>query len=310
MRQTAADMALIRQRLEKLERENRRLRRGLAAVALGLGASLTLGFTSTPGLRPTLGFGMGRGGGTVRPWHSAGPPGAPEQFVLRDGQGVIRAKLDASGRTLAFFDDRGSLGGTLELKTGDSAAAAGGSSSGSGIRALPPATPVQADSTLRPLGGAWPLREATAPPAFSRDPFTYSTAAAGGRKARAPDRAPPSPPRMRLPVGEPQILMAQLGTPESLAFPASPASAPEATPATTSSSAPWVAPLAVTLKVVGYIENPGEPKAVVVSDGPEVHVVHQGEVFDERFQVVRVSGGSVEIRDTALQETLTLPINP
>ncbi len=325
MKQKATELALFGQRLERLERENRRLRRGFVAVSLGLGTSLVLGLTSTPGLRPTLGFGMGYG--VARQTHAVGPPGAPQDFVLRDSRGVTRARLDANGTALTFFDYHGAVGGTLNLETGMSVSA----SAPRHIRQV--STPAMAYS-VSPRAN--PIRqpdsgEAETPSAV-RNPFIYSFAAAGLAKTSPARPARASPPTGR-PISESPVLIAQLGVPSALpkmiaaASPAGSALVPLVTPTldtmpvptsvTAAATVPYLppAPAAVplpqmTLKVVGYVENPGERRSVVVSDGIEVHVVHQGDMFDERYKVVRVEPGVIEIDDTANQQTLNLPINP
>ncbi len=328
MRQKATDLALIRQRVEKLERENSRLRRGFVAVSLGLGTSLVLGLTSTPGLRPTLGFGMGYG--SARQTHALGPPGAAQDFVLRDARGVTRAKLDAKATTLTFFDYRGTAGGTLDLETGTLVSA----SAPRNDRPLRAPSVAQAVSPqvnpIRQVDGG----KAETQPAV-RNPFVYPDEVAGRGKANSARRSVRAAPPTRKPVAESPILIAQLDVPVLprlvAAAPAETAVAPlfaptpkatqipaPAVPAVLANSLapsmatpPAVVPLPpMTLTVVGYVETPGERKAVVVSDGAEVHVVHQDDVFDERFKVTRIESGTIEIEDTSNHQTLNLPINP
>jgi len=76
-------------------------------------------------------------------------------------------------------------------------------------------------------------------------------------------------------------------------------------PATT---VPAAAAPNVTLKILGYVDKPGAGREIVISDDYEVYVTHEGETFAERFKVLKVNPGTVDILDTKTNLTVRLDL--
>lgn len=53
----------------------------------------------------------------------------------------------------------------------------------------------------------------------------------------------------------------------------------------------------IPLKFFGFANQPGEPKKVFLSKGEDVFIASEGEIVDRRYEVVRISPTSVDIRD-------------
>ena len=64
------------------------------------------------------------------------------------------------------------------------------------------------------------------------------------------------------------------------------------------------------LVVVGYVEKPGVGREVVISDGFQIYVTHQGETFAERFKVQKITPTTVDILDTYTNQSLQLSFSP
>ncbi len=62
------------------------------------------------------------------------------------------------------------------------------------------------------------------------------------------------------------------------------------------------------LKAVGYTEKGGVREAIVTLED-QVFVIHEGETFAKRFQVIRITPSQVEINDATTQQNIRLPFS-
>lgn len=62
------------------------------------------------------------------------------------------------------------------------------------------------------------------------------------------------------------------------------------------------------LKAVGYSEKGDGVREAIVTLQDELFIVHEGETFAKRFQVVRISPTQVEVSDASTQQNIRLPI--
>jgi hypothetical protein len=69
-------------------------------------------------------------------------------------------------------------------------------------------------------------------------------------------------------------------------------------------------PPAPSLKLIAYVEKPGSGQEVVVSDGPELYVVHEGEEFASRFRILKIDPTSVQILDRYTNGAAELRFSP
>ena len=56
------------------------------------------------------------------------------------------------------------------------------------------------------------------------------------------------------------------------------------------------------------MDKPGAGREIVISDDYEVYVIHEGETFAERFKVLKVNPGTVDILDTKTNLTVRLDL--
>jgi hypothetical protein len=69
-------------------------------------------------------------------------------------------------------------------------------------------------------------------------------------------------------------------------------------------------PPPLPLKAIGYsVKNGGVPEAVI-TDEEDIYVVHVGETFGKRYQVMSLTPNRVEIHDSSTQQVVQLPIAP
>jgi len=81
--------------------------------------------------------------------------------------------------------------------------------------------------------------------------------------------------------------------PESAAAPAAPTPPPPAPP---------------PLKAMGYTQKAGGVNEAIVTDDQEIYIVHEGEIFAQRFRVLKISPSAVEVDDETTHQTIRLPI--
>ena len=65
----------------------------------------------------------------------------------------------------------------------------------------------------------------------------------------------------------------------------------------------------VTLKILGYVDKPGVGREIVISDDYEVYVTHEGETFAERFKVLKITPGTVDVLDTKTNQIVRLSLS-
>lgn len=65
-------------------------------------------------------------------------------------------------------------------------------------------------------------------------------------------------------------------------------------------------PIPVTM--IGYSEKAGGVKEAVLEDKDDIYVVHEGDTFDRRYQVTKITPVTVEIVDQTTRQTAQLPL--
>lgn len=68
-------------------------------------------------------------------------------------------------------------------------------------------------------------------------------------------------------------------------------------------------PPPINLRFYGWATQTGGPKAVLLSQGDNVFVAHEGDVIVRRYKVLRINANSVEIRDVLSNNTQTIPLS-
>lgn len=92
-------------------------------------------------------------------------------------------------------------------------------------------------------------------------------------------------------------------------FPPPPSAARPAQAASNEPQAPPPPP-PLPLKAIGYsVKNGGVPE-VVIMDDENIYVVHAGQNFGKRYQVMSLTPNRVEIHDATTQQVVQLPIAP
>jgi len=351
------ELEVIRQRLEKLERENRRLKR---AGSLGL-------------LLVAAGFLMAQGKYNRRI--------EAEEFVLTDAHGSERAQLEWKGQAPRFvlLDAQGKpqpAPGATVL-----AAPPGGIGTGAlpqrGINREAAARELK-DTSSGPHAGAkharaerprvvdlpgapgLPLVASLADPSFEASTTEWDADAAALSVSNAPRLAAtaspsdghqsatlrPGPDGSLHAAGEPQAvsvtplavasgnsqavrtsvsqalaqggahrgqMVAQLEKPldPGAAWPpTSVASVPPTDAPSATDVNPGVLPPPIALKVMGYADKPGKGRELFIAEDSEVFVAHEGDLFADRFRVLKITAGEVEIEDEARRERFKLTFHP
>jgi hypothetical protein len=66
-------------------------------------------------------------------------------------------------------------------------------------------------------------------------------------------------------------------------------------------------PVATVLKPIGYVEKPGGLVEAVVLEADQIYVVHEGEVFANRYKVKKISRFAVEVVDVEAERSSVQP---
>ena len=339
-----SELEVILQRLEKLERENRRLKRAGSLVLLVV----------------AVGFLMAQGRYSRRI--------EAEEFVVTDAHGNERAALawqDKAPR-LVLLDREGAPAPVPYTAVPASNFGGAPPAIGSEVapRNLSPASPrppsvaqreVAASSPTRrvPRAPELPLVASLAEPAFDASALDWDADAAAlpapasagqdtvqaGKTSPSDAHAPSGSPQVgadpldSLPVQSvlrslrdpqsrpagsttPQVagpLLAQVERPFDAGSawpPTSVAAAPPAVDPSAIEAGPEVPPPSATLKVLGYADNPDKGREIFISEESEVFVVREGEIFAERFRVLRITPTEVEIEDELRRERFSVTFQP
>lgn len=211
-----------------------------------------------------------------------------EEFVLRDAGGLVRAKLAMSDRSprLTFYDAEGNPRESLRVERESASKARPGKGTHRLERPLSSSTdkgvPMQIPLGRGVLGAGSQSGVLAATPAGGQTSQLRATPAARSGvpagSSQGPTELPMPPAAVLNPSGAPAIAAATIPSPK--------------------------------LVVVGYVEKPGIGREVVVSDGFQVYVTHQGETFAERFKVVKITPTTVDIFDTYTNQSLQLGFSP
>jgi len=73
---------------------------------------------------------------------------------------------------------------------------------------------------------------------------------------------------------------------------------------------PAVLPPPLALKVMGYADKPGKGRELFIAEDSEVFVVHEGDLFADRFRVLKISPTEVELEDVTRRERFKLTFHP
>jgi hypothetical protein len=68
-------------------------------------------------------------------------------------------------------------------------------------------------------------------------------------------------------------------------------------------------PPPINLKFFGWATEAGGPKAVLLSQGGNVFVAHEGDIVARRYKVLRIGSNSIEVRDVLSNNTQTIPMS-
>lgn len=68
-------------------------------------------------------------------------------------------------------------------------------------------------------------------------------------------------------------------------------------------------PPPINLKFYGWASKPGQPKRIFLSQGEEVFVASEGDLVANRYKVVHINSGSVEIEDILNNNRQTIPMS-
>jgi hypothetical protein len=71
-----------------------------------------------------------------------------------------------------------------------------------------------------------------------------------------------------------------------------------------------VLPPPLALKVTGYADKPGKGRELFIAEDSEVFVVHEGDLFADRFRVLKITDTEVEIEDETRRERFRLTFHP
>jgi hypothetical protein len=67
-------------------------------------------------------------------------------------------------------------------------------------------------------------------------------------------------------------------------------------------------PPPINLKFVGFASGAGEPTQVILSQGDNIFVAHEGQIVNRRYKVNKVNPTSVEIEDLLSNNRQTIPL--
>jgi hypothetical protein len=76
--------------------------------------------------------------------------------------------------------------------------------------------------------------------------------------------------------------------------------------AMTASSAP--PPPQIPLRAIGYSERPGSKAEAYLTDAENVYIVHDGDVLEKRYRILKITPSIVEVQDGTSGEKAQLPI--
>jgi hypothetical protein len=68
-------------------------------------------------------------------------------------------------------------------------------------------------------------------------------------------------------------------------------------------------PPPINLKFYGWASKPGEPKRVFLSQGDRIFVASEGQLVANRYKVVKINNGNVQIEDILNSNTQSIPMS-
>jgi len=347
------ELEVIRQRLDKLERENRRLKR---AGSLGL-LLVAAGFLMAQGKYnrriEAEEFVLTDAHGSERAqleWKDQAP-----RFVLLDAQGkpqpapdatVLAAKVGSGPLPQRGINDEAAVRELKDTGSGPLAAAKHARAERPRVVDLPgtPGLPLVAslaDPSIETPTTEWDADAATLSVSNAPRPTAAVSPSEGHQSATlrsGPDgphavgelqavsiaplpiasrnsQAAPTSNSPVLPQGVAHggQLVAQLEKPLDAGAawpPTSVASVPPTDAPNAMDAIPGVLPPPIALKVMGYADKPGKGRELFIAEDAEVFVAHEGDVFADRFRVLKITATEVEIEDESRRERFKLTFHP
>jgi hypothetical protein len=76
---------------------------------------------------------------------------------------------------------------------------------------------------------------------------------------------------------------------------------------------PWpvptpVPPPPINLKFYGWASQPGEPKAIFLTQGENAYVAHEGDIVARRYKVLKIGDKAVEVEDMLNNHRQSIPL--
>jgi hypothetical protein len=341
------ELEAIRQRLEKLERENRRLKRagsvGLLVVAAGFLMAQGKYNRRIEAEEFILTDAHGSGRAELA-WKDQAP-----RFVLLDAQGkpqpasaatLLAANIGA-GAVAQRTNGKAEVHELTDRGSSAPAAAKHARAERPRVVDLPgaPGLPLMAslaDPSLEASSTEWDA-DATALSVSSASRPAATAGPIDGPSATTLRSAPDGPPHAAeslpgvpqggitpLPVtsfrsqatstsahGGPTLAQLEKPLDAGVAWPpTSVAVVPTTNSPAALDASPGVLPPPLALKVTGYADKPGKGRELFIAQDSEVFVVHEGDLFADRFRVLRITATEVEIEDETRRERFKLGFHP
>jgi hypothetical protein len=68
-------------------------------------------------------------------------------------------------------------------------------------------------------------------------------------------------------------------------------------------------PPPINLKFYGWASKPGEPKRIFLSQGDQIFIASEGQLVANRYKVLKINNGNVEIEDILNSNTQSIPMS-
>jgi hypothetical protein len=310
MHPQSPEFALILERLDRVEAQNCRLKRGGLVLLMLLGGDLFVRLAAGP-LAVVTAAPVGHIGSNRNVAARARPGPLIARATVRP-----QASLSASGDMghpkdlppVSTFSTKRVVNLVRLVRPTRLAATTPAKTFGRAESSNLAVAPVRSSGMERPAA----RRDLRSLPHFSASLPVTNSASAGAVPERTPKPhvTPPSNPRLLAQLELPRSTPAGPTGPIGRTLPPDANPAIPAPPQTDTTAIPASSLPPVHLKLLGYVDKPGSGRQVVISDDIQINVVEEGRTFDERFQVLTISPTVVEIRDMYTKQTMRLNLSP